>query len=275
MSETKKPKIRVIEINYLQEFSRSVLNETDPYIIEEKLSWFLNHDEVINYQLEAQAIWRARRCKSPEGHKNINELSYPPSNLTPVGRLNEEGCPIFYASFHKHTAFEEIGAKEGDYMHLSGYEVGSEQKLRGGIVGEIVNVHRSGRSSVSDELGKGLNGILHKMPHKAGMSYVFMDAFVSGILRDKKAKENNYIHSRILSKLLLNSVKGLDAIFYPSVALESAMNVAIKTESVGSTVKMIGNSVVRILKRYDYDIYDFEMVKNANGFYPDGEIRWE
>ena len=276
MPETEKPKIRVIEINYLQDFSRSVLNENNPAIIEEKLNWFLEHYEVINYYLETQVIWRVRRCKSPEGYRNVNELSYPPKSLTPVGRLNEKGSPIFYASFHKHTALEEIGAREGDYVHLSGYKVGSERKLRGGIVGEIVNVHRSGRSSISDELAKGLNGILHKMPHKSGMSYVFMDAFVSSILRDKKAKENNYIHSRVLSKLLLNSLEGrLDAIFYPSIALEGAMNVAIKPESVRSTVKMIGNSVIKILKKNDYGIYDFEIVKNANGFYSNGEIKWQ
>ncbi|MFK0573665.1 RES domain-containing protein [Endozoicomonas sp.] len=268
-------KIKVIEINWLQDFSRSVISEKDPVAIEQKLSWFLGFYDVINYSLAYdRAIWRARICETPHGYSNVKELSHPPKHLTNAGRLNNPSEPIFYASFHNYAALEEVGAKEGDHVHLAGYKICDKRKIRGCIVGEILNIHRSGRASMSEVMENELNKILNKIPHKAGMSYVFMDAFLASILRDKDAPKNNYLHSRILGKLLLESVKGLDAIFYPSVALESAMNIAIKTNVVESALSMTGNSVVRINKKYDYGIYDFSIIRNAKGQFHDGTIVW-
>jgi len=119
-----------------------------------------------------------------------------------------------------------------------------------------------------------LNSILNSMPYHDGMKYVFMDAFFASILSDKNAPKNNYLHTRILGKLLINSVKDLNAMFYPSVSLESAINVAIKTEALSSALKLASNCVIKINKRYDYGIFDISIVKNSKGQDPDGTIVW-
>lgn len=266
-----KPEITVIEINYLQDFCRKTLASSDAAFVEAQLRWLLEDYSLINYKLGYERpIWRGRKCNSPSGFQNLRELSYPPIELTKAGRLNNHGHPLLYAAFHNFCALEEIGAKEGDYIHLVGYRIKETRKLRCCVVGEVLNVHRSGQAWSSIELGQELNNILNKMPTAAGRSFIYIDAFLSSILRDKNAASNNYLHSRILGTLLLEKLPDLDAILYPSVALESSRNIAVIPESVDTLFEVFGTTVVRVERKYDYGIFDFSIVRNAKGFW--GEL---
>lgn len=259
----------------LTDFEKSLLATHDKNEISEKLEWFFNFYQVINYTLHYdRAIWRARICDSPSGFTNLSELSQPPKNLTKAGRLNEPNSPIFYASFSQFTAFEEVGAKEGDYVHLSGYQI-KENGIRGCIVGEILKVHRSGTTYQPSGPAAELNKILNSMDFDAALSYVYMDALLSSILRDIKASETNYLHSRELGKRLLVSATDLDAIFYPSVALEDALNIALKISSIPKTIDMMGNSVVRVNKKHKHGLCEFQVIKNSSGYRENGDIVWD
>lgn len=269
-----KPTIKLLEINWLEDFAKSLISESKPQIIEEQLSWFLNYYKVLNYEMGYdRAIWRARIANDEHGFSNVNELMSPPKHLAKVGRMNEEKQPIFYASFNKFTAFEEIGAKEGDFIHMAGFKL--IDKIRFCIVGEILKVHRSGQANYSPELAQSINGILNKMPLDAALSYVYMDGFSSSILRNPDASKSDYVHSRILSKLLLSSTESIEAILYSSVTLEDSINLAIKEPAVKNKLEMVGNSVVRIKKKYEYGLYDFELIRNAAGNHDDGTIVWQ
>ena len=266
--------MKALEIAWLQDFTNILLIDSDPDLIERKFSCLLKYYQLVNYTLGfSQPIWRARRCDSAIGFKNSNELGAPPSNLIKQpGRLNEIGKTVFYASFHKHAALEEVNAREGDFVHIAGYTI--KEGIRGGIVGEFFNVHRSGNSVIHGDVGDKLNNILSKLPHRVGLSVVFLDAFFSSILRDNNAHLNSYLHSRILGRLLMSKLDGLDALFYPSVVTENAMNVALSVNSAFEKLKMAGNSVLQIQKRYDYGIFEFAIIRNANGEKPDGTIVW-
>lgn len=187
-----KLKIKVIEINHLQDCCRKPLASSDAALVEDQLRYLLEYYSLINYNFGYdRPIWRGIKCNSPSGFQTLRELSYPPIELTKAGRLNNHGHPILYAAFHNFGALEEIGAKEGDYIHLVGYRIKETKKLRCCVVGEVLNVHRCGQAWSSSELGPHLNKILNEMPTAAGRSFIYIDAFFSSILRDKNAASNN------------------------------------------------------------------------------------
>jgi hypothetical protein len=266
---------KVLPIDYLQNLSRFILGSTNAAEIEEGLRAVIEYYGIINYNLGYSGpLWRARRCAFSNGFKNIKELYYPPREMTKAGRLNEPNAPLLYLSMHNLTTFEEINASNGNYVHMIGYKLIGNNKLRCGILGEITHVARSGRALTSEELGNQLNRILNSSDYEAGKSFVFTDAFLSSILRDRDASKTCYVHSRTLAKLIFEKHPELDAIVYPSVALESAMNLAIKPDSADRLLEILVTSVIRIRKKYEYGIFDFEILRNAKGYEGNGDIRW-
>jgi hypothetical protein len=269
-------KAKVLPIDYLQNLSRSILGSINVSEIEKGLRIVLEYYGIINFDPEyTLPFWRGRICASSDGFKNIKELSYPPRELTKAGRLNEPHAPLLYLSLNNLTTLVEINASKGNYVHSVAYKIIGKNKMKCGILGEITHVARSGRALISEELGNELNRILNKTEYEAGKSFVFTDAFLSSILRDRDASKTNYIHSRTLAKLIFEKNPEFDAIIYPSIALESAMNLAIKPESADRLLEIFGTSVMRVRKKYDYGIFDFELLKNAKGYEKNGDIRWD
>lgn len=266
----------VLPLDQLQAISRKVHTSSDPAEIERSLSLALGFYGLINYQYRYdRALWRGVLCDSSDGHTNIRRVGYPPPELSRNGRLNEAGHPLLYVSVNQFTVLEEIGAKAGDYVHMTAYAFKQGEKLRAGIVGEITQVHRWGRSLSSESLSQELNRILNGLEFEAGKSFVFTDALLTSILRDRKASESDYLRSRILAKLLFAKLDGLEAMIYPSVAHEGAMNLAITPHAADSKLKIGTTFVVHVLRKYDYGLYDFEVVRKAKGQHGDGTIDWQ
>lgn len=266
-------KLIVLPLNDLQRCARLILSELEPRHIEAQLRWLLQYYEVLNYKLGyGWLLWRARKCDASSGYQNLKDLSYPPYSLVKAGRLNNPGAPVLYATFNVFTALAEVEALEGDYVHIIGYKM--IRSIRSCFIGEYINVHRSGRALTSEQIGADLNRILNKMPPEEGRSFVFTDAFLSSILRDTKAASKNYLHSRILGTLLLQKQPEFEAMHYPSVAMERAMNVAIKPKIADQMLKVTGTCVIKVNKKYDYGIFDFSIVRNAKAPFHDDLIRW-
>jgi RES domain len=68
-------------------------------------------------------VYRARRlCPAFNKAKGITrqDLIYPPANITPLGRVNRPGQPVFYASLNKEAVFFELlELREGDEIVLT------------------------------------------------------------------------------------------------------------------------------------------------------------
>jgi len=264
------------EIEYLQRLARSILADVDVSTVRQKLEEIVRYYDLINYCLSYDwPIWRARKCFSAEGYKNVSDLSYPPLHLTKSGRLNNPMEPILYASLSNFSALAEVSAEQDDHVHLIGYKVKNGEKIRCGIVGEIFNVHRSGRSTISEHLGTELNRILNRTQPEAAKSFVFLDAFLSSILGNRAALDNGYLHSRTLSQLLLKKMPTVQAIWYSGIAHENAINLAVRPEIADEVLTVWGTTVVRISKKYDFGIYDFSIVRNAKGYDHNGTIIWD
>lgn len=269
--------INLIEIEHLHDLCKKILDSNDSIFIEEKILWLVEFHRILNFNLGYEhLLWRARKVTSKDGYANINQLSYPPRNLTKPGRLNSQGEPMYYASFTQQTTLEEIEASEGDIIHMTGSEI--TNPIRGCIVGEFVNIHRSGKGIMVNDIATSM--IKKTMENlsqdpKAIASFIYIDAFFSSVLRDKNAQNNNYIHSRALGKAILSSIKDAACIFYPSVALEGSMNVAIQPEFVMKSTEIKINCLLKINKKYSYGIYDFEILKIAKGHDKNGTIIWQ
>lgn len=180
--------------------------------------------------------------------------------------MNNPLEPVLYVSLSNVSALAEVKAEEGDHVHLIGYRIRNSEKIRCGIVGEIFNVHRSGTAKFSEQLGKRLNNVLNAMPSEKAKSFVFLDAFLSSILRDGAASVNDYLYSRTVTQLLFEKIPAVQAIWYSGVAQENAINLAIKPEVADKLFEVVGTTVVRINKIYDFGVYDFSIVRNAKGY---------
>lgn len=265
----------VLPLDQLQSISQEVWASSDEAKIEANLSTVLQFCGLINYQFHYdQALWRGVMCESPDGHKNIKRVGHPPPELTRTNRLNEAGSPLLYTSINQFTVLEEIGAKPGDYVHVVAYKFNTNARLRCGTVGEITQVHRWGRAFSSEHLGTELNRIMKEMSFDVGRSYVFTDSFLSSLVRDPNAASVEYVRSRIFAKLFFKKIQGLEAIIYPSVAHDGAMNLAISPAAVVDKLSIAATFVVHVIRKFDYGIYDFKIIRSANGHHVDGTIDW-
>lgn len=262
-------------IDHLQLEATSILTETDGNGLYKKWCNFLRHYEAINYSLSYDfPLWRARKCIDSTGFANTGELYYPPPSITKAGRVNEAGAPVLYLSFSKFTTLYEIGARQGDYVHLAGYSMNKDRPLRTLIIGEINNVHKRGQGLLPGRLSEEINKILNGLSFETGYSFVFMDAFLAGVLSDRNAGTNNYLHSRTLCKALLEKYEGIDAIHYPSVALEGSMNLAIIPKAADKALRVMGTSVMVIEKEYDYGLFRFRLIRYSKSPLANGVIVW-
>ena len=268
--------MKVLELSYLDELCKDILNCIDPDSVESKLRHLLDFYDVLNYEMSYdRSYWRARKCSGRLGYDNTNELGAPPAKITKAGRMNEPEQPMLYLSTNHFSILEEIGSKAGDIVHIIAYEQKLESKLRCAIVGEITNVHRWGRAQSSDHLGSYLNRIMNEMNFDVGRSYIYTDAFLSSLMRDKTASCKDYLYSRKLSKLIFEKHPSIDSIVYPGIALEGSMNFAVKPNTASKKFNIASNFVIRVNKRYKYGVFDFEIIKKAKGQHLDGTIVWQ
>jgi hypothetical protein len=182
---------------------------------------------------------------------------------------------MLYVSFTTFTAMKEVGAQVGDYLQMIGYSMNKDRPLRTLILGEFTNIHKRGQGNLPGDINAKLNDILNKMGFEPGLSFVFMDAFLSGIFADQKMAEVGYMHSRILASLLFELYPNIEAIHYPSVARGGAMNLAIKPAAADNALQIAGTSVLRIENQYDHGLYRFTVLRNAAGFSMEGSIDWK
>src|ERR1700730_13830104 len=61
-------------------------------------------------------INRMRKCDQPT---QIRDITYPPAQLTSIGRANEEGKPLFYGSIGKNVPLFELDPSIGDKIAIS------------------------------------------------------------------------------------------------------------------------------------------------------------
>ena len=84
--------------------------------------------EVIGNDGDTTVIWRARRAGSRSQLQKIlanptSEMGPPPPAITPAGRMNSAGIPVFYGALDQDTAIAEIRPPVGSYVVTGKFEL--------------------------------------------------------------------------------------------------------------------------------------------------------
>jgi hypothetical protein len=223
--------------------------------------------KLLSYELpEGYCIyWRGRKCDE-SGYKNVADLSPPPSELCANNRLNDAGSPILYAATRLETALAEIGAKEGDYVHLLGMRVPPAISLKMALVGDYFHLSRSGVSPlVGADPDKKVIRALNAKGIQDSSRTVYVDAFLREILLADWQREIEYVHSRAIAREIFARRCDLDGVIYPSVSDGSGMNVAVAVGSVASKLTVVASQVVLIRKVRRYGVYETQVISQAHG----------
>jgi hypothetical protein len=269
-------KYQQISVAKCREIAKAIDSSIDENEIKDKFSSLLDEQPFLNYHFGIGSVfWRGRKCDTANGFLNVSELSYPPAHLAKVGRLNNQNQPMLYLASRKFTAFSEINAKPGDYIHIIGYKIRKNKSIKIGLIGDLFHVYRTGMSMLSSEAGEVLNNKLNSFEYEIGKSIVYVDAYLASILRHPNAKSNNYLHTRILGELLFNKVTEVKSIFYPSVAQEGGMNLAMIPVVADDVLEVVSSSIVMVKDRWEFGMYDFIPIKDCIEITSNGSFFWK
>ena len=183
-------------------------------------------------------LYRARAWNKSEDPIHMTDLSYPPPELTRLGRANQKGKPVFYAAAGIHTAITETIKSDTKQMIISKWVNTSEMQL---------NV-------ISGE-------------NDSEISKLYDSLFTS--------KQNwAYRYSSVIAEHLTHSTKHQIGLLYPSVASKKmAHNIMLKPEYVDSSMRLVIAKKIRIDIATDSE-YKITTTANAKPD-KDGSLNWQ
>jgi len=83
-----------------------------------------------------------------------------------------------------------------------------------------------------------------------------------------------YIHSRILTKLLMHNSNNPDGIVYHSIADLGSYNIALPAAKADELMKCDQTALIKVKRVFSYGIFDFDIIKSSKGFTENGNILW-
>jgi hypothetical protein len=152
-------------------------------------------------------------------------------------------------------------------------------KQRAGVtffaIGEWNHLFKGGFSRlVSGEPAVVLKRMLNDMAPEMAKRIIYVDAFLSAILADPRAGENDYLRSRALRHAIFRKIGRADGFFYPSVRDEIGMNLAIKPATFDAKMQVCMSTVIEVTRVRDFGFFDFEYRRHAKWFDEDGAFEW-
>ncbi|MBB31934.1 MAG: hypothetical protein CME25_23905 [Gemmatimonadetes bacterium] len=266
----------LMPLEQIEDLANQIKRSNDPKFIEEGLKKIIETYDVISFECQySRPYFRARVIENGKPFSNLSELTYPPKNLVKEGRVNEVGSPFLYLSFTPDTALAEIKVKEGDLVQLSGF-LPKHRLPRAIILGEYQRVTKGNVSFMQDLIGF-VGEILDDLEKKGRPHihcFLYPDLFFDEILRMPNASETKYIHSRILTKLLMNNSNDPDGIVYHSIADLGSYNIALPAAKADELMKCDQTALIKVKRVFSYGIFDFDIIKISKGFTENGNILW-
>ncbi len=221
---------------------------------------------------ENQIWYRARKCETPDGYSNLDQVLYPPPNSVDLGRANLRGASVLYASWNPTVAIEEIGAEAGDVVQLVALRVAPGFQLPCHIVGEYESVLNSGGSLVnSRKLEQAINEMHAANPLRV-KEMQFVDSFFAEAFRKRVERPYEYRVTALYAERILAAPDG--GLMYPSVRLAGGINLAVTPTVCDERFEILFSDVWKIERYYGYGMYFCSPIKHATTFEPDGIIAW-
>lgn len=269
---------KLLQIEYLNEIASEIKNSQSEEFIKNKLSYLLEFYDLLNFSFSYETpYFRARKTIAGKPYVYTSDTYYPPNNLTNAGRLNDKGDSFLYLSMSLDTALSEINATDGDIIQVSAY-VTKRKSLTLGVIGEFYRSSRGSASLLDKTHSFKISNFVRELSLKdrgLALSFLYTDLFFDELLRSPNAVKNEYLHSRVLSKLIIEKYPFLDGLIYHSVASEANFNLGLPNKKADSAVALTGTMLMKIKKRYPYGLYDIEAYKTPIEIKRNGDIVWE
>lgn len=221
---------------------------------------------IVRYSISpGSSLIRQRVNQNGESFKNIDELYYPPSSVTPMERANLSGNPMFYACSFPSEITEQspipriIALEETSSFMRDTTQSGIERATvsRWDVIAqiELIALPYIGTYSracpdllrVKEEWEKAISqGVV---PHDALELVNYMAEEISKDFSDRNQyfKIANFVHYLLR---INQKTRDTDGIIYPSVPAQGAgFNVAIKPESADAKIRFSNASECHLLKK--------------------------
>lgn len=268
-----------MRIDEIEDYCELILKSSDPIEIESTFKILLNYYKCSSINLSrGDTFWRARNLDGRAFFKNIADISYPPKNLTTSGRMNKANEPILYLSTRKETALAEIDIKEMEFVQVAGFRIAHEKELAVSIVGVFWNVFKNGGVPLilkdpEQKIFSYLKYLMSNYREDISLALIYIDKFFATILSALDASKNDYLHTKILSKIIMDKSKSF-AIAYPSIKDEGAYNLAVNAEVSDTLFENVSCSVLRIDRKKKYGIFLSEIENIAEDIDYLGNFVW-
>lgn len=248
----------LLPLQEVNELAKLILSTNDSEILLPAMNRIRKNLAIMTCQYSIDIpLWRARKCNDkPDGFDYIDEIMQPPAHLTPANRLNNANEPMFYLSTGPHAVLSEVHADIGDYFHVIGLKFKENKSITCASIGDISRYYKWQNLTSSESLDK----LIAEVSPSHIDSLIFTDTFLSGLLSDKNAKNEEYIRTRILADLLFKNNK-IDALTYPGVESEQQKNFAIKPNVIEDTFETAKTFVIKVTEKYLCGMYDFEVIR--------------
>jgi hypothetical protein len=220
-------------------------------------------------------LWRGRRCKDAGGYANVSELTFPPPERTPAGRLNDRDNPCLYAATKVETVFAELDLRAGEFVQVVGFRIYPDVTVRLIALGELYHVYRSGfAKTLGHAPSASVAQYLNELGFDSGLRTLYVDAFLSQELGDPRAGEDGYRTTRAIAAIAYETVRPAEGFFFPSVKASVGTNVTIKPDAFYNKYRVICSRVIRIQRTRRFGFFEHEAVNEAAAVRDDGSFLW-
>lgn len=268
----------LLDIDYIHNLASEIKNSKSEKFISDGLEYVLRFYDIVNFDFRYErAFLRARHLENGQPYTHTSEIYYPPPHRTKPGRLNEAGFPFLYLSLTLDTALTEIGAQTGDLLQISAYRP-KGRPIKVGVIGEKFRASRGAGGLLTREAAETLSNVVNKLERedrKKALAYLYPDLLFDEILRDAHAGQSEYLHSRILAKLIFEKLECLDGIVYHSVASYGNKNIALPSHKADDLLGLESTILLKVKKSYSYGLHDVEFLKAPTDIRQNGDIIWD
>jgi hypothetical protein len=223
--------------------------------------------------------------KTPAGRllENTSEMGpLVPEYVKTYGRCHVPGSPIFYAAFDEATVLSEIKPEINSLVYFMTCVPKPDKQFHSCVVGEIDYIRRHDKASVFSGNNQTMNEIKEWLKNiKTEDHYVRIvtDAFLGSLMSRICANADDYKATSALCGLLMNLHEvdmpgSAEAIYYPSVAYDGGVNIALTRDCYLEKVTPISCKVVQVLNSFGYGIYKTNTIAVSDSIAADGKITW-
>jgi hypothetical protein len=226
---------------------------------------------IVTYTYRAgHTFWRGRPCADGQPFKTVEQMLWPPTTQS-IGRANEVGEVVLYASSHLPTALAEISPPPGSRVQTVAIQIRTDRQLHLCFIGDILRVSRTGQSgSAGPSIASAIQGLLSSSDPGAAGGLVYTDAFAAEAFSDR----DNHRIAAMISSHFFQRLPMLDGVVYPSVRTPGGQNVALRTTSFSDNCRVAGASIVEFRRDYRFGFFDAPLVTVASELDPAGRFVW-